>query len=327
MIASRAVDVLPSGRRREVRDAVGLALVPVTVALVFGLLLMPRRATPDAVPVPVADRAVLSQVASTDRALDERARREPLPGAVRALGSAIRAFHALEARDGSAAEMSNARRAVDGALVDALATGNGPLIALRATQLTSFLQEVDRFEGGAAASSELEAVAGNFVRSLSAEGWCHDHDVVPTRDVLAVMFKHMWNAFLGLDARPELAPTLDEERLLYAFYLSHPHASRSMREALAAARRGARDASACTALDEAERGALESWRLEHIARLAAIDPAYPADYARGVVAFRRGDYGAASRAFESWVRDHPEGPLAMRARNFLRSASSAERVE
>jgi len=61
-----------------------------------------------------------------------------------------------------------------------------------------------------------------------------------------------------------------------------------MRDALEAARRGARDATACTAIAEAERAATESWRLERITRLAAIDPSYPAEYARGVASYRRG---------------------------------------
>jgi TolA-binding protein len=100
-----------------------------------------------------------------------------------------------------------------------------------------------------------------------------------------------------------------------------------MRDALEAARRGARDAASCQALDEAERGATETWKLEHIARLAAIDPAYPADYARGIASFRRGDFGASTKAFRSWLRDHPEGPLALRAQSFLRAATAADRVE
>jgi hypothetical protein len=141
------------------------------------------------------------------------------------------------------------------------------------------------------------------------------------------MFKQMWNALLGLEARPELAPTLDEQRALYAFYLAHPRPPKAMRDALSTARRGARDAAACAAIDEAARGAAETWRLERIARLAAIDPAYPADYARGVASYRRGDFGASAQSFRRWLRDHPDGPLALRAQNFLRAAADAERVE
>jgi hypothetical protein len=304
-----------------------LSLVPIGIAVVLGSLLLPRRAAPESVPLPLAEPSALATVAAADLDLADRARRAPLPGVVRALGSAVRAFHTLEASDAQPQPLVDARRAVDAALVDALAGGAEPLLALRAVQLDGFLAEARRFEATGDRSTELDALAGSFVRSLTLEGWCQGHILAPDATVLRVMYKHMWNAFLGLDARLEFKPTLDEERALYAFYLSHAHPSKSMRDAIAAARRGAHDERSCLALEEAGRAATEAFRLEHIARLAAIDPAYPVQYARGVVNFRRGDFGAAESAFGAWLKDHPEGPLTLRAQNFLRAAAAADRVE
>jgi hypothetical protein len=325
MIASTTVDEAP--RRHEARDATRLALVPLGVALVLGALLLPRRAAPDSVPLPVPDRVALAKVVAADTELAGRARREPLPAAVRALGSAVRAFHTREAADEGSQQLFDARRSVDAALVDVLRGGVQPLIALRAVQLDGFLAEVRKFETTGERSPELDALAGAFVRSLTIEGWCQGHTLAPDATVLRVMFKHMWDAFLGLDARPELRPTLDEERALYAFYLSHAHPSKTMREAISAARRGAHDSRSCTALEEAERAATEAWRIEHITRLASIDPSYPADYARGVASFRRGDFGASALAFGAWLQAHPDGALALRAQNFLRAAAAADRVD
>ncbi|HEY6461801.1 MAG TPA: hypothetical protein VIY73_16665 [Polyangiaceae bacterium] len=314
-------------RRRESRDAIWLALVPLGVALVLGVLLLPRRAPPESVPLPVADARALARVAAEDHARAEHARAQPLPGPVRALGSAIRAFHTLEAHDADARDLYPARRAVDTALLDVLRGGDGPLLELRAVQLEGFLVEMHRFEATGQQSDELQALAGAFVRSLTIEGWCEGHTVAVDDDALRPMFEEMWSSFLNLQGDRAFAPALDEQRALYAFYLSHAHPPKAMRDALDAARRGAKDAKACTAIDEAERAATETWRLERIGRLAAIDPAYPADYARGVASYRRGDYGASSRAFRAWLQDHPEGPLALRAQNFLRAASGAERPE
>jgi hypothetical protein len=201
------------------------------------------------------------------------------------------------------------------------------LLRLRAIQLEGFLDELRRFGDSGEQSDELRALAGGFVRSMTNEGWCEGRTLAPSPPVLRVMFKQMWDAFLGLENSRELALTLDEQRILYAFYLSHPHASRASRDAIAAARRGARDADACRAVAQAERAAIESWRLERVARLSAIDPAYPADYARGVVSFRRGDYRTAADAFRAWLGAHAEGPLALRAQNYLRAAVDANRVE
>jgi hypothetical protein len=333
MIASLAVDEArrsaPSAGGGRNADAMWLALVPLGVALVLGALLLPRRAAPESVPLPIADRVALARVVASDTELAEHARREPLPGAVRALGSALRLFHTREAADADNQQLFDARRAVDTALVDVLhgSAGAEPLVALRAVQLEGFLDEVRKFEATGQKSPELDALAGAFVRSLTLEGWCEGHTLAPDATVLRVMFKHMWNGFLGLDSRPELRPTLDEERALYAFYLSHAHPSKTMRDALGAARRGARDQRSCIALDEAERAATEAWRIEHIARLAKIDPSYPADYARGVASFRRGDFGTSAVAFQAWLQAHPGGPLALRAQNFLRAAAAADRVD
>jgi hypothetical protein len=325
MITSEPVDDL--NRRREVRDAMSLALVPLGVALVLGVLLLPRRAAPESVPLPVANRSELARIAAADHSRAERARREPLPGPVRALGSTLRDFHTLEATDVDSRPIYDARHVVDAAFVDAVGGGIEPLLELRAVQLEGFLDEMHRFEATGEQSPELRALAGAFVRSLTIEGWCDGHSVAPDDDALRTMFKQMWNALLGLEGQPEMALALDEQRAVYAFYLSHPRPPKAMREALESARRGARDTNACTAIAEAERVATESWRLERITRLAAIDPSYPAEYARGVASYRRGDFGASARAFRAWLRDHPDGPLALRAQNYLRAAANADRVE
>ena len=172
---------------------------------------------------------------------------------------------------------------IDTALVTALPAGDDGLLRLRAVQLEGFLDEVRAFEASGVESPELLALAGGFVRSMKAEGWCNDHTILAGEAPLRSMFKQMWNAFLGLDGHPQLALSLDERRALYAFYLAHPNVPASARDAIAQARRGAHDGRACEAADDAERVAVESRRLERIAQIASFDPAYPTDYAKGVV--------------------------------------------
>jgi hypothetical protein len=304
-----------------------LALVPMGVALVLGLLLLPRRATPEEVPLPIADRRHLAAAVAADHELAERARRDPLAAPVRALGSAIRDFHALEARGAQGKDLYEARLAVDRAIAEAVAGGPDPMLELRAVELEQFLAEIERFEATGEQTPELQALAGGFIPSLVADGWCDGRTLAPGRDALRVMFKQMWTSFLHLDGDARFEPTLDEERALYAFYLSHAHAPRGAREAVAAARRGARDARSCAAIDENERATVEAWRLERIARLAAIDPSYPAAYARGVASYHKGDFRTSAQAFRAWLTDHPDGPLALRAQNYLRDAVAAQAVE
>jgi hypothetical protein len=318
------VDADSRSRRAELIDAIRLAVVPFGVAILFGLLLLPRRGAPDDVPVPIPDAAGLARAIAVDQDRAARARSEPLPAPVRALGSAIRAYHSLEASQNRAdlARIRGARDAVDAALIEALAGGDEGLLGLRAVQLEAFLGELRRFESSGVETEELAALAGAFVPSMKAAGWCDGHTLVPREPALRALFKEMWDAFLGLQGRPAFDPSLDEERALYALYLSAPHPSPTMRAAIESARLGAHDPGACEGVREAERGATEEWRLERIRRLATIDPTYPAAYARGVASYRRADYRGAEAAFRTWLTAHPDGALSLRARSFLRAAEA-----
>ncbi len=273
------------------------------------------------------DAAALRHAVDDDRAAAARVQAAPLPGPVRALGSALRAYHSLEAAQAEETELGRARTVIDGQLAEAFRAGDDALIGLRAVQLEGFLAEVERFERTGETSTELGALAGSFVRSMTSQGWCDGHSFAAGVPVLRVMFKQMWNAFLGLQGRAPFAPTLDEERVLYAFYLTHPHPSSNARAQVETLRRGARDARDCAAADAIERRSIEKWRLEHIARLAAFDPAYPGEYARGVASYGAGQYEASADAFRAWLRDHPSGPYTLRAQAFLRAAVLASRVD
>src|SRR4051812_49923189 len=96
---ARVTPVRTRGERRGSWGSRALALVPVGVAFVLGALVLPRAVPPEEVPAPSIDGRALASARDADRVLAERARREPLPAAVRALGSAIREFNTRQARD------------------------------------------------------------------------------------------------------------------------------------------------------------------------------------------------------------------------------------
>ena len=325
MIASRTVEL--SARVRELRDAMWLALVPIGAAAAFGVLLLPRSAVPEWLPLPIVDARAVAKTIAADHDLAESARRDPLASPIRALGSALRAFHALEAHDADAHAMAQARRDLDAAIVSATDGGDGSLLSLRAAQLEGFLEQVRQLESTGVPSPELEALGGSFLRTMIGEGWYQGGVLVPGEVELRAMYKQMWNGLLGFERRPGFEPSIDELRALYAFYLSHPRPSRAMRGALAAARRGARNAKACQGVAEAEHMAIEASLVQRVKNLSAIDPMYPADYALGIAAYRHGDYADSAAAFRRWLEAHRDGPLAIRAQNYLRAASAAERVE
>ncbi len=307
-----------------------LGLVPLGAAIVFGLLLLPRATPAEDVPVPIADGRALSRIHHDDAAIAKTA----LPDDVRALGSSIRAFNTLQAQQTTDAyvtpEKMNAAhaeilRAV--APIGSLPNRDDLLLALRAAQLESFITELKAFQKTGKESAELIAVGGPFVQRMRDVGWgVGEHGLAADEDALRVMFKTAWNGLLGSN-RPPFAPSLDEERALYAFYLRHPHANEQTRKRIDEARSAATTVKACAALVEAEAMAAEGWRLEKVRLIGAIDPSYPRAYAEGVAHYRHKDYEAAVESFRTWLGAHPEGPWTLRARNYIRASLAQSAVD
>jgi hypothetical protein len=325
--ASPSPRVPTFGSNLSKADPRWLLLLPLGVAAVFGVLLLPWSVVPEGVPLPVPDRTALDGVTAADRAAALRARTEPLSGPVRALGSALRAYHTLEAKHAEDRELGDARTAIDKEIPDAFRQGDDAVLALRAIELEGFLDEARHFEDTGRSSPELDALAGTFVQSMTNQGWCVGHTLLAGPAVLRVMYKEMWNGFVGVQGRPTFEPSLDEKRVLFAFYLAHPHPPTNARDQVDAMRRGARDAKDCAAADQLEKRSIERWRLERIGRIAAIDPDYPAAYARGVASYGAGAYEASVEAFRTWIQEHPDGPYTLRAQAFLRAAISAARID
>jgi hypothetical protein len=301
-----------------------LGLVPLVVGVVLGLLCLPRRAPPEDVPIPAVNARLLARIEARDHALGTEP--TPLPDDIRALGSAIRAFYAREAKQEvdpyvTPASMNEVRVALDNAAIPLLhGKDDEGVVALRATQLEAFVAEIHTFERTGTESAELQAIAGPFVRRMREAGWCHDHTCVFDDHALRAMFKLAWNGLLRLE-RPPYALALDEQRALYSFYLRHPHAAEAVRKRIDDARSSAHSAKACAALVEAEALGADQWRIERVNRLAALDPSYPRDYALGVLHYRHKDFPAAAQSFRDWLEAHPDGEWTLRARNYLRAAA------
>jgi len=307
-----------------------LGLVPVGVAVVFGVLCIPRTALPEDVPVPAADPRELARVRAADHLLAEGPR--PLPDDVRVLGTALRTYNEREAKQGidpyvTPERMNEARVAIDQALSHLrFPDADGLLLALRATQLEAFVAQVRAFEATGAVSPDLEALGGRFVERMRDVGWCAEKTCSFDEEALRAMFKLAWNALARTERIPfELA--LDEERALYAFYLRHPHAPEATRKRIDEARAGARTERACASLAEAERQATEKWRLDKMKRLGEFDRTYPLAYARGIALYRHHDFQAAAESFRDWLDAHPDGPWTLRARNYLRASLAAVIIE
>lgn len=302
-----------------------LALIPLGVAFVLGPLMLPRAVVPTTIPIPIADLRAVEARSAEDRARARRVESEHLPDDARQLGQAIRDFNAASVTEDKLTEWGKLRRAIDGslAIVRAMPNGNSIVLDLRAVQLEHFLVGVQEYEKTGQSSKELDELGGSFIRRSKLAGWAGDRSVLMDEPVLRVAFKLAWNGIAQLDNLPDFDPTTDELRLLYAFYLQHPHAPDHARAQIDALRKTAKTKKDCEALDAGERLAAEAWQLDKVEKLAKIDSAYPADYARGVLHYRAGHYSESSRLFQRWLEEHPNGPLTLRARGHLRAAIRA----
>ena len=301
-----------------------LALIPVTAALFAFLLMMPRAAAPEDVPLPQIDARALEATHADDRARSASVSTKPLDGDVRAVGTALRALNKGIARGARPEELSNARAILQDAMRTALGTepqrGIDALRTLRAVELDQFLAEVTRFEATGKTTPELEELAGGFVERMSAAGWIDGNRVILDEPERRVAYKLVWTATVGADRIPALALTLDEQRVLYTLYLRHPHAPEAERQSFETMRRLAKTDVECDKAIAKERILVEQWRAEKIKRLGELDSAYPTGYALGVAYYRAGRYDLSMEQFRTWVERHPDGPLSLRARNHMKAA-------
>lgn len=315
------------GRRREppngTKSARWLALVPVTAGLLMMLLLMPRAAPPEDIPFPRIDAAALDASRSDDLARAAAARQNRLPTEVLVVGTNLRALNQATTRNVTDDEMGAARATLDHSVRSMFGDGEKAvegLRSLRALQLETFLAEVEKFEATGVITPELDAVAGGFVDRMHAAGWLEGNKVVLTDAERRAAYKLVWSAQIGAENMKALALSLDEQRVLYTLYLRRPHAAEAQRASYASLRAAATNFVDCQRAVGQEKAAIEQWRLEKVKRLGELDPTYPTAYALGVAYYRAGRYESSSDAFRAWIDKHPDGPLALRARNHLKAA-------
>ncbi len=283
-------------------------LLAVLVAGVSAALAVPRPVPPTELPEPFLEPRALAAVASQDEALAVTAERRPLDTDVRALGSALRAYNRADAADDAEA-VAQQRHDFAEASRAASAHGDQVLAELRAYQLRSFLRELRRWERTGEETQELAELGGPFLARARKNGWSDGRVLLADEPVRAAMFKKRWNE-LAMAHGPSLDLTTAEKVALLRFLILHPPRDASAGQLDPRDRVGAQRVA-----DQAE-----AYRLKKIDELKALDPAYPADLARGVVLYRLRRYPQAVEDLRRYLDDHPDGPNALRARNYMRAA-------
>jgi hypothetical protein len=294
-------------------------VVAVVIALLGTLLAVPLPVAPRDVPLPLVDGKALSltlereksQAASIARALEQdRAGASGTSGLfdLRAFGEEFRAYGTAE-ESGDTYAVVRVRRKLLEAVARARGLGDDKLVALRAYQQQLFLAELRHWEDGASSSPELTGLGGGFLALARQSGWLDGRTIDMDDRVRGILFKRRWNQVTGLSGS-EYAISLDEQRTLHAFLLTHPYVE---------GRQGLDAKETCRLADQ--------WRLRKIDELARLDPSYPYMLARGVLFYRLGRYPDAAQAFRDYLAGAEDGRYWVRARNYLAMAGARAIVE
>lgn len=313
-----------AGKREESKSGRPLALIPVAMGVLFWCLLVPRAATPEEVPLPQPDMRALRKTEAADSDRVERVKKIPLRPEVLEVGSRFRTFNELQHSAEAEPALFEAKRALVSSItvLDA-AEASGELLSLRAVQVEGFLKEVERFESTGEESPELIALAGPFVSRMKEAGWAENNQIALSKDALRAAYKSIWNEAMGVGPKNDFALSIDEQRALYAFFLSHPHVAAHLREE---GRNTPETKAQCEQRQARDARLREEWRLDKVQRFGDIDRSYPTDYAAGILLFKLGRYARSAEAFRKWNAAHPGGDYARRSENYLRAAIAADQA-
>lgn len=272
----------------------------VLIVTTLSALVVPRSAAPEAVPAP---QVSTDDVRATRRANEEAALRyaaaAPSDPVLR-VGDALRALGRAE-YEGDEAALGRASASLGAAAAVALRSDAEGLALLRSYQAELFARAYCAYLRTGDISDDLIELGGRAVSEFADNGWLARGAALPPYAdlILSALFKRRFADLVG-KASPALAGHPVEERLLLGYLVANPPSDRTLRQG--------------------SEGSASRFVMNRIDELSALDPSYPAAYARGVVLFKMREYELAALSFDEFLRERPDGPHRLRAVNYLKAA-------
>jgi hypothetical protein len=265
-------------------------------------LVVPRKVEPELVPPPRVDRLLQREAEALEHRRAEQAG-AGLPLEVRSVGEALRRFGQVAFAGGGAAnQMREQLRRL--ARLAEQRHGQEKMLGLRALQTKLFERALLGGAGqletsGPEPALELRELGGTFFRTGSEHGWFPPGPSPASAAELRSLFRVQWAESLGWERRQPYAPSLNEWRVYYRFLLSRPIPVGADRD---------RDLRR---------------KLGYVAALAQHDRDYPAHLAEGVLLYQAGAYAESAVKLRQHIEQEPDGPWALRVRNYLAACGAA----
>ncbi len=273
-------------------------LLLVSLAALGTFVVTPRPTRTRIVPLPLVDAGELRARETAEKRLAAEADKGTLPIRARIVGEEFRRLGISLAAGLPRFETQARELRADVQLLRAQGH-TGELLSLRALQGELFVHAVRQWEQTGQTDSELRELGGDFDRTAASAFRDSAGHLQVTDDQLRLVFRIRWGRLLGVHRQRDFGPSLEEFRRFYSLQIQRPEGG--------------------AMLDEAMRARVQ---LEAVQALAALDPDYPGDLARGIVLLNAGEPEAAAESLRRYRTAHPDGPWSTIARNTLLAAAT-----
>ena len=289
-----------NGRRRTKSSArLNLFFAFALLSAPATFIATPRPTRPHVLPLPHFDLEQAERTEQEQRLRAARVSDGRLPNSIRAIGEQVRRLgHEIYASHTIDRGALNRLRS-DAAQL--LGSGEAErLLDLRALQAELFLRAIHQSLAEGEPTPDLVELGGEFSNLLFA-AWVDDEGRCRlTDDALRLMFRAHFDQLTALREVPSFAPSLNELRRYYALLLEFPP---SLDVTLAA-----------------------KYQLGYAQALARVDPAFDENALLGILRLRLNQPGHAVKAFEDYLKAHPNGPFSHIVRGHLQFALAEARA-
>jgi len=259
------------------------------LAMVAALLAVPHATEPHMVPQPVIHVRELNVEFDALERQASVARSHPLPYAIREVGEAYRRLGRIQFEGPQL--LDDGRGFSWQALVRSARTrsGDAALLSLRAVEVQLFVNSLEAWEKSGKVPDDLAELGGDFVNLAQRNHWWESGRLAMSHEERWAIGLLRWTTLAGLLMTEPFRLSRNLELLELRFFFANAK----------------------------RMGSAPELQQRILNRYSELEPDYPIEYARGVIAAQQSQFELAAAGFTRQLQAHPDGNYVTRARNHL----------